>query len=597
MRLSDISGRIRSDLTSIIIPLLCVIIAGFIAWTGCQTAIGQLMELRSQDLRFKIRGSYKPDEEIVIIKVDEKTFDRLKLKYPFPPKLFAGLIKNLTDSGASVIAFDFLYSEPSRECDPPGQDAMVAETAKTSSNVVWAMQLGDDDQPKFPIDIIKQSVSGYGFINMPDERDGRIRRTFTSRTGIDSFAAAVVKGYAGFIPENWRTDAPLSINFRGPAGTYRSYSFCDVIQGGFAHDEFKGKICLVGATFAASHDIYPTVFHSPDQPDTPGVEIHANIIGNILKGDFLKPAPSFITWLFVMLLMIVIETAVYLDHPWLALLIWILALTGWFSWSLYRFFLHEVVLLFAPLAVISASFWTSFFFSYLKERQKKKEIKELFSSYIDPSVVSWLLKNPEAVKFEGDRKNVTVLYTDIEGFTAITESMDPVKLVRQLNIYFETLTSIGIAEGGMHDKFVGDAVMMIFGFPKYEDNHALKAVMAAKQMLESIGRLNSEWVRTGITPLKTRIGICSGEVVIGNVGGMKRKAFTAMGDAPNLASRLEGLNKRYGTHVLISESTAKLLPKTIPLRDLGEIQIRGYSKMVRVLNPSFDVPPVIHEEE
>jgi adenylate cyclase len=594
--MADPGGRtnIKKTFMTILAHFGIVLAAGVAAWLACQSPIGNLLEQRSLDLRFKIRGNLKPENEIVIIKIDEKTFDQLKLKYPFPPRLFADLIDKLTRSGASIIAFDFLYSEPSRECDPPGQDKILADAAKQSFNVVWAMQLGEDGQPQYPIDVIKQSVLNCGFINLPDERDGRIRRTISSRNGADSFAAAIIKEYAGFIPEKWKSGEPIPINFRGGAGTYRSCSFSDVILKKLQPEEFNGKICLVGATFAASHDVYPTVFHSPSLPDTAGIEIHANIVGNMLRGDFLAPASPVLSWMVVIFLIALIETAVYLDRPWTAMAIWAISIAGWFSWSVIRFFAHESVLLFAPLAVISAVFWSGAFLSYIRERKKKKEITDLFSAYVDPSVVSWLLKNPEAVNFEGDRRNVTVLYTDIEGFTAITESMDPVKLVRQLNIYFETLTSIGISEGGMHDKFVGDAIMMIFGFPKYEDTHALKAVMTAKQMLESVEHLNNEWVRKGITPLKTRIGICSGDVVIGNVGGAKRKAFTAMGDAPNLASRLEGLNKRFGTHILISESTAKLLPDTIPLRDLGGVEIRGYSKMVKIFNPSFDVPPQIN---
>jgi adenylate cyclase len=256
---------------------------------------------------------------------------------------------------------------------------------------------------------------------------------------------------------------------------------------------------------------------------------------------------------------------------------------------------NRVALLVAPLLLLTLAFWGGAFGQYLLERERRREIRDLFASYVDPSVVEWILRHADGVNLEGQRIVATILDTDIEGFTSITERLDPAVLIAQLNEYFESITEAAIEAGGLHDKYVGDALMVIYGFPIGREDHALRAVMAAREILSRVERLNQDWERRGLPPLNTRIGICSGEVVIGNVGSSKRKTFTAMGDAANMASRLEGLNKRFGTRVILSESTARLLPPDIPLRDLGEVEVRGISKPIRLFNPTFDVRPGSHQ--
>jgi adenylate cyclase len=255
---------------------------------------------------------------------------------------------------------------------------------------------------------------------------------------------------------------------------------------------------------------------------------------------------------------------------------------------MWRFLDGHVVLMVAPLAALAFTFWSGAFFSYLMERTRRREIRDLFASYVDPSVVSYLLRNPDSVDFGGQRLVATILYTDIEGFTSISEEMDPGALVSHLNEYFGAVTQAAIAAGGMHDKYVGDAVMVVFGFPIRHADHALRAVQAASGILREVELLNRDWKARGLPVLKTRIGICSGEVIIGSVGGTERKNFTTMGNAVNLASRLEGLNKRFGTEVLIAGSTAELLPSELPLKDLGEVTVRGVSKPVQVFQPLLE---------
>ena len=551
----------------------------------------QLLESRALDLRFRARGPVAPPPEILIVGVDEASFETLRMRYPFPPVVYARLVETLSRAGAAAVAFDFLYSEPSRECDPPGQDALLADSLRKAGNVVWAFQLKDGGAAQEPIAVIRDAVAGTGFINLPDERDSRIRRFQPEKDGRPCFAAAVLEAYAGFRPPSATGERLRIINFHGGRSSFPTVSMGDLLSGKTPSERLRGRICLVGATFAASHDLYATPFHSAATSDMPGIEIHANILAGLLEGRGLAPDSPWPQWAAVAALAFLLAWPVFAGRPGLATAAWLGASAGWCLWSLHRFTgAGRVTLLAAPLAALAATFGTGVFLSYLREREYRREIRDLFSHYLDPRVVAWLLRNPGGLQLGGQRRLFTVLDTDIEGFTSITERMDPALLVAHLNQYFEVLTAAIIEAGGLHDKYVGDAVMAIFGFPLDQPDHAVRALTAARLILERVDALNPVWERQGRPPLRTRIGLCSGWVVLGDVGGTTRRTFTAMGDAANLASRLEGLNKRFGSRVLMSESTAKLLPRETAMRDLGEVVVRGVSKPVRVFCPDFGVP-------
>jgi adenylate cyclase len=544
------------------------------------------LEGKSADLRFAMRGPLAPDPEILIIAVDEKTFQELGLKYPFPPILYAQLIEQLNRDQAATIAFDFLYSEPTRECDPPDQDGLLARTIRTGGNVIWAFELFEGNAPVFPIPVIRESVTGIGYINMPDEPDGRIRRVLLHRPngqgGLSSFAMAVVEHYAGRFPSGWDPDKLHLINYRGPSQTFPSVSLTDVLRGRVPAEAIRNRICLVGATFAAGHDLFPTPFHSTARPDTAGIEIQASVIGNILRGDILKPSGTTVMWGFVLAGLSALSILFFRGRTWMALLLWLAGTAGWTAYALHRFFKGSVETMVLPLAVLGFAFWTQLFGVYLSERRRRREINQLFSSYVDPAAISYILKNPDQVNLRGERRMVTILTTDIEGFTRMMSTMDPELLVAHLNGYFEAITDIALKAGGMHDKFKGDSLMVIYGFPGNQTDHARRAVGAARDILAEVRRLGRQWEQAGLPILKTRIGICSGEVIMGNIGGTKRKSFTAMGDAANLSARLEVLNKELGTEILIAESTAAMIQGEFPLKGFGEIEIRGYARPIQV---------------
>ncbi len=582
-------------LPALLIPLIIV----FAGWFFSESSFLSLLEWQSVDLRFKARGALPPDPEIMIIGVDESTFKELKLKYPFPPVLYAQLIQKLDDGGAFVIAFDFLYSEPTRECDPPDQDRILAETIKERGTVIWGFEMLEDGSAVKPIPIIEEAVAGLGFLNLPDEIDRRIRRFSPEMKGLYSFDAAIVKEYAGLIPPQWKSDELHLINFRGPAGTFPVTSMVDVLNDRISEEDISGKICIIGATFVASHDTYATPFHKTSIPDMFGIEIHANIIGNMLRNDRLEFYRPWWLWMVLLTLSIIVSLNLFYWKPWLSVPLWLFFSALWFGGALYLFLNNMIILLFTPLLILTASFWSSAFYSYMLERKRRKEIKMLFSSYVDPTVVDWLIKHPEEVSLGGEKCVLTVLDTDIEGFTTITANMDPQDLVHVLNLYFDVLTEAVLSQGGMIDKYIGDALMVIYGFPVKHKDHALRAYNSAKLILERVEKLNEDLKANNLPALKTRIGICTGECIIGSMGGQDRKTVTAMGDAANLASRIEAINKEYGTQVMMSGSTADMLPEEIKNRlfHRGEVSLRGFEKKVQLYNADFDPSINISKEK
>ncbi|MBN2383116.1 adenylate/guanylate cyclase domain-containing protein [bacterium] len=565
--------------------LFFLVLSGGLTWYVHKHPFCRVLEWKAFDWQFRIRGERSPSQDIVIIAIDEPTFHTLKMKYPFPPLVLGKLIEKLNRHGASVIGFDLLYSEPTRECDPPEQDRLLAEIIAEAGNVLWGCELENGQRLVLPIDVIRDSLVATGFLNFPDEVDNRVRRFKVKEAGTYSFAAAVMKAYAGFLPGQWDTEELYLIDYCGAAGVFHTFSFADVLEDRLAPGSLEGKICLVGPTFLASHDYYATPFHDPARPDTPGVEIHANILMTLWSGhqfiirDLWWPAICFMTVLAggIILLMF--------GHVAWSGVIGLSALITWIVFSIYSFQHFQIVPLVAPVGGAVFLYLAGGTASYLSERKEKKRIRMLFSSYVDPAIVSYLLKNPDLINTTGVRREVTILYSDIEGFSDISSNRTPEELVSQLNIYFEKLTNIILSHDGMYDKYVGDALMAVFGFPLSDPAQAMKAVFAALEIQDQLDVMNTRWREQKEPEFRTRIGISSGEAVIGPVGGTQRKDFTAYGTVVNRAARLEAFNKTLGTRILIDQNTAEALSSEITLVNYGPHKLKGLSEDVVVYCP------------
>jgi adenylate cyclase len=251
--------------------------------------------------------------------------------------------------------------------------------------------------------------------------------------------------------------------------------------------------------------------------------------------------------------------------------------------GIYLFINYKVVIsLVSPAIGIVLGYFGSTAYHFLKERQQNVLIKGMFSQYVNKQVVQELLSNPDKLKLGGDKKNVTILFSDMAGFTTFSEGKSPEELVRFINGLLHEMTELIMHHSGTLDKYLGDAVMAFWGAPLEQEDHAYRACLTACEMQKKVSEISREWVQKGEKPLHIRIGLNSGDVIVGNVGGEKHKNYTVMGDNVNLASRLEGANKEYNSAIMISESTYEAAKNFVLVRELDSLRVKGKTKPTKV---------------
>ena len=372
----------------------------------------------------------------------------------------------------------------------------------------------------------------------------------------------------------------LLVNFHGPSQTYPYVSFGDVALEKFQPGTFKDKIVLIGASATGIGDLRATPFGGIDFP---GVEIHANLIDNILNQQFLvHHAPQVLTDIgFIFLFGIPLGLWLAVVQPrWMALgLLLVVPFAGIVYWAfLHGWWLNFIVpALFTLVPNVSLVALYRVFF----EEQEKRKIRGAFQQYVSPEVIRRLLTDPERVKPR--KTEVTVLFSDIRGFTTISEKLDAQELAGLLNAYLTDMTKIIFRHQGTLDKYIGDAVMAIWGAPFDAPDHAAKCCDAAVEMLSKLTDLQKDWRARGYPQLDIGIGINTGIASVGNMGSSLRYGYTAMGDSVNLASRLEGLNKEYGTRIVVSESTRReIRSDKLIFRELDLIRVKGKLQPVTI---------------
>jgi adenylate cyclase len=369
------------------------------------------------------------------------------------------------------------------------------------------------------------------------------------------------------------------INYRGPAGTYPYHSIADVVQHRFTPGSFKDKIVLVGASATGIGDLRTPPYGGISYP---GLEVHANVIDNMLNGNFMVRGVHQELWdiFFIFLFGIPLGTALALVSPrWM----WFgLALLIPFGALVYFAFLHEWWLNFTvPAGVLTANVMLVSLYRALVEEKEKRKVRTAFGQYLSPEVIRRLLLNPKLV--DPRKTEITVLFSDIRGFTTISEKLDAQELALFLNSYLSDMTKIVFDTHGTLDKYIGDAVMAFWGAP-YEDlRHAIDSCNAALAMMARVRELQKKWEAEGKPRLDIGIGLNSGVASVGNMGSALRYGYTALGDTVNLSSRLEGLNKEYGTHIVVNESThAAAQNAGFHFRELDLIRVKGKLQPVTI---------------
>jgi adenylate cyclase len=369
------------------------------------------------------------------------------------------------------------------------------------------------------------------------------------------------------------------INYRGPRETYPYYSIADVVQRKFRPGTFRDKIVLVGASATGIGDLRTPPYGGIDYP---GLEVHANVIDNMLNNGFLIRGPHqevfdvFLIFLFGIPLGIVLAL-VSPRGMWFGL-----ALLAPFAVFNYVAFLRGYWLNFTlPAATLTANVMLVSLYRALVEEKEKRKVRSAFSRYLNPEVIRRLLLNPKLV--EPRKTEITVMFSDIRGFTTISEKLDAQELAIFLNGYLSDMTKIVFETQGTLDKYIGDAVMAFWGAPIEEPDHARNACGASLGMMQRVRELQKKWEAEGKPKLDIGIGLNSGSASVGNMGSELHYGYTALGDTVNLSSRLEGLNKEYGTHILVNESTyAAVKDDGFLFRELDVIRVKGKLQPVTI---------------
>jgi adenylate cyclase len=387
------------------------------------------------------------------------------------------------------------------------------------------------------------------------------------------------------------------IDFRGPAlnadlkgRTYPTYSFFDVLRSQEQIDAgltpavdaaaFRGKIVFVGTTAAGLFDVFETPFSHGKMP---GINIHAAVADDILSNRFLRPLPDSVRVATVLLAGVAVGIVATMVPAWwaAACTIAFVGLMGWLAMHLFAdgYWLN----LSQPVLASSVSLFGGVAYQYFVEGREKRKMKKLFGQYVSKDVYEQLVANPALAHLGGQRRDMTVLFSDIRGFTTVAEQRQPEEIVGMLNEYFTEMVDIVFRHSGTVDKFVGDMVMALFGAPLDDPGHADHAVGAALDMIAALGRLNERWNAEGrYAALEIGVGINTGSMIAGNIGSEAIMSYTVIGDAVNLASRLESLNKEYGTRIIISSATRQRLTGAYQCRPLGDVMVKGKTAPVAI---------------
>jgi adenylate cyclase len=391
------------------------------------------------------------------------------------------------------------------------------------------------------------------------------------------------------------------LRFRGPAvlddghtRTYHTYSFGDLLvaEDDLQNDRtprvdpavFKDAIVVVGVTAAGLHDVFVTPLGPTGK--IAGAQIHANVLDQFLTGATLQYAPPWATPVLVaMVAFAVAALTVLLPMRWGTLATLAIAATVVIG-SIALFGRGTWLPLVPPFFALALAGVGGLAWQYFVEGREKRQVTQLFSRYVSKDVFTQVLANPELAELGGNRRTMSVLFSDMRGFTAMTEKGDPEALVAQLNEYFSRMVEVVFAHRGTVDKFVGDMVMALFGAPLDDPDHADHAVGAAVDMVKALEVLNARWAQEGRPTLGIGIGVNSGEMIAGNIGSASIRSYTVIGDAVNLGARLESLNKEHGTTIIVSAATVALLKAPPPLRPLGSVVVKGKSVPVEI----FEVP-------
>jgi len=584
-------------------------------------------------------------DDVVIVLIDEKSLQDMSGqlgRFPWPRSAYRDIIDFFAAAGAQTLAFDILFTEQQEAGKDNESDKALIEATRQAGNVVHVMQvlyspalqtskpLPDDllsmqsfqakkmegeiyNDYLLPIDGLYQASKGIGFLEINPDRDGVYRRVrlfnqYHDGTILPSLASTIVAplisaggsiSYSAEMADLNGFEIPLDgqgnylIN---PYGKLQTYSISQVFkaasqiksgqQTNLALDPeaFKGKIVLVGASAIGLLDVKATSL----SPKEAGIFLHAYTVSNILKQDFLISQNSYLMIIIMLILCgMVVAPIILASRLVFATIPVLLASIGYFIFA-YAAFTANLVFAITPVifAILFSTLLAYFYRTYL-EKFSHIKVRKMLGQYVSPRVLTEVIDNQDDLHAEvGSKEELSILFSDIRGFTNISEALQANQVVELLNIYFSDMTDVIFRYDGTLDKFIGDAIMAFWGAPIKTTDHPLQAVRCAIEMTNRLESVNSRLLDKNFPAINIGVGIHTGDVVLGNIGSDKKLDYTVIGDSVNLASRLEGLTKKYGCALIISETTYCAVRDQVPCLLIDRVRVKGKQQPIELYTPT-----------
>ena len=539
-------------------------------------------ELDTIDARFSIRGDLPRPNDVVIVGVDDVTFSELQEQWPFPRRLHAKVIDQLRKDGARAIAYDVQFTEPSN----PKDDNALADAVARAGNVVLATTEVDSKGRTNVLGgdaVLRQLHARAANANFRSDSGRVVRRMADEIDNLETFGVAAVEtaDKRQVDPDSFPEDNDAWIDYLGE-DTVPIIPFSRVVEGKVPPGTFRDKIVVVGAAAPSLQDVHPTSVSGKEFMY--GVEIQANAISTLLRDFPLKQAPGWTTIALIVLFGVVGPMLAIRFGPVRA------ALIGAVMALLYAVFVQilfnwgTIVSFLYPETSLAVGVVGALAIGLVVNAFERERVRDLFSRFVPEPVVDEVLKDvDEDLRLGGERRVVTVLFSDIRGFTTFSEARRPEDVIAILNRYLTTMTDVILAHGGTLVSFMGDGIMAVFGAPIEQQDHADRALATAEEMCGPALEDFNEWMRAEGhgDGFRIGIGLNSGDVMAGNVGSERRLEYTVIGDTTNTASRLEGLTKGTPHMVYLSDSTKQMLRRDDrTLVHVDEMDVRGRAAKV-----------------
>lgn len=615
--------------------LLSLLAVAAAAWTAAfalsGTAFVDTMERKTWDWRVRHLHVETPPGPSVLVLIDEATLrwfkDQYQLRWPLPRDSYCNVVQFLHHAGARAVVFDIQFAEPDVEFDdalaeclkenPPVvlawqcQGEVAGDPPWTLSNLGQVLAAPESCRPVPPMPRLAAAVQNGGRVDESPDPDG-VLRTVTPLTPVLGHAdrlmatlgvAALALEHTPVVVDNvlqvgdvrlpLLPDGKLLVRWQSPDRAVPRVSFKSVFAAGqlladgqppqLDTAQFKDKVVVVAASAAATFELRVTPAHEADL----GAHVHASVIDALSTGaGAWRWPPLWILLASVILALLTAGVTVLPTRLWLQLggsaailCLWLL-LCAWQFTS--RAVWVDVVMPALTILVASA---LGTVLNYAVEGRARARIRHAFTHYLAPEYVEVLVQDPSRLRLGGERREITAFFSDIQGFTTISEKLDPAALVALLNECLSAMTEIILSEGGIIDKYIGDAIVAIFGAPLDQPDHAERAMRASLRCQAKLVELRQSWAARGLPELRMRIGLNSGTAVVGNMGSQQRFDYTMMGDMVNLASRLESAASVYALYILVGEETIRRAGDKVLVRELDRLRVKGKKLPVVVGSP------------